>query len=84
MNPFRTFLLPPSKGDRFEATAKEQGELELKCVLDIYRMTLPKEGEKAALPKGKEALAKGKGKEVVVPKNKEEEAPGPSGAAQRQ
>ena len=45
MNPFRTFLLPPTKGDRFEVTAKAQGELEMNCVLDIYRMTLTKEGE---------------------------------------
>ena len=50
MNPFRTFLLPPTKGDRFEATAKEQAELELNCVLDIYRMTLPKEEEKVEAP----------------------------------
>ena len=59
LNPFRTFLLPPTKGDRFEVTAREQGELELKCVLDIYRMTLPSQEQKG--------------------KEKEKEAPGPSG-----
>ena len=39
MNPFRTFILPPNRG--LESTAAEMGALELQCVLEIYKMTLP-------------------------------------------
>ena len=39
LNPFRSFLLPPNRGDA--ANAGEMGSLELQGVLDIYKMTLP-------------------------------------------
>ena len=39
MNPFRSFLLPPNRGDA--SLAGEMGSLELQCVLDIYKVTLP-------------------------------------------
>ena len=38
MNPFRTFLLPPNRGDA--ATFGEMGRVELDCVVEVYRQTL--------------------------------------------
>ena len=38
MNPFRSFLLPPNRGEA--SLAGEMGSLELQGVLDIYKMTL--------------------------------------------
>ena len=37
MNPFRTFLLPPNRGDA--SPVGEMGALELQCVLDVYKAT---------------------------------------------
>ena len=38
MNPFRTFLLPPSKGE--EETARGQGDVELGGVVEVFRVVL--------------------------------------------
>lgn len=38
MNPFRTFLLPPNKGE--DETARGQGDVELGGVVEVYRAVL--------------------------------------------